>query len=129
MYDPCQGRWEVVGTASGTPCSDRGAVFSVDDTFEEEWGPCSPGYGSPRAEDYHGSLGFALGHEAGGAVLGPVVSGSLYWGGGSVLGPATASAEVTVVQRQPLELAWAYRWSDPWGYYYSESWSGEMILR
>ncbi|MFH1467971.1 MAG: hypothetical protein ABIO70_26530 [Pseudomonadota bacterium] len=129
VYDPCQGSWTVVGERSGVACADCDVVFMVDYTFEVQWGDCREGYGQPRAEDYRGYLGFALDYEGMGPVVGPVSSGRLFWGGGSVLGPATAGAEIAQVQREPLEQVWTYWWSNPWGYYYSESWSGELTLR
>ncbi len=128
-YDTCRMSWVALGVASVEPCEACDLVFEVELAFVEESGDCVGGYGYPRGEDYGELWGFTASFEDQGPVVGPVESGVLDWGSGSVLGPATASAEAEVTQEDPLVMAWEYSWRDPWGYYYDHSWYGSTRLQ
>ncbi len=124
----CRIVWESHGVLSEQPCSDCDLVFDVSFVLLQQQGDCDGLYGHPVPEDYEGVLGVALDYEGEGPVVGPVAHGRLWWGGGSIMGPATASADYRVVRPEPLVMDWDYSWQDPHGYYYQHGYHGSARL-
>jgi len=126
-HDDCHRSWELVGTPLVGACVDCDFAFSVDLAAAGTSGDCGPGYGHPE-ESFEAQMGFMVSHEEGQALVGWLRNGSIYWGAGSVLGPATGEGDMYVQSAEPLSLLFDCWWRDPHGYYYSHSYSGQITV-